>query len=820
MQKLIQHLALLALLLSPPALLVAPLTAVGQSLPLMPYPQQVIAGEGHLLLNNNLHLDYQGGDALIEAALARFETRFNRQTRQALRISRDHQQLPQLKIQVNSKQPLSNSLSDWNESYQLAIVGQQIQINAQQNIGVLRALETLLQLVSVSPKNAAESESIKIPRLIINDAPRFTWRGLLIDCSRHFFSLDTLKRQLDVMAAAKLNVFHWHLTDDQGWRFESRAYPRLQQKASGGEFYTQAQMRELVAYARARGIAVLPEIDLPGHASAIAVAYPELMAAPGPYAMTDTWGVHQPTLDPSNPAVYKFADELFAELRAIFPFEYVHIGGDEVDPSQWLASARIQQFMVEQHLADPQALQAYFNQRLYQLLKKHQRKMIGWDEILHPKLPRDIVVQSWRGPDAVSAAVSQGFNALLSTGYYLDQPQSAAYHYRQDPIPPVPYQPPALSAGEQMRSWRFSIARQRGAPITGSFTLIQSSNHKPAQGFIDFEGKSRRPLTFAAASANDLAFGLDTWMGPLQFQVDINDGKLSGQVIIGNAPYPLSVEPFTRGNIPGASVAPAKVFVPALTDRQQQLVRGGEAALWSELVDEQTIDSRLWPRAFAVAERLWSAADWRDESSLYNRLETTMTWARRSTDLADKKQQQQALLRLAGHNGYPLLASLAQALEPAQYYYRQHQKSAQASYSRADSLEQLVDALPVESNWCRHLEQLVDDWQADKNPQKAAEIATFLQTWLTTYPKLAKLLQSREVLKPLLPLAQSVKDLFSLGLAQVQAQTADSRAPGALSGADTAQQAVLFQAHQVHQEMLICAAGAVQKLVQIPHNSQ
>src|SRR5690606_2809463 len=216
----------------------------------------------------------------------------------------------------------------------------------------------------------------------------FPWRGALIDASRHFFSIQTLKRQIDAMAAAKLNVFHWHLTDDQGWRMESKTFPLLQQKASGGKYYTQQEIRELVDYAWQRGIHVLPEIDMPGHVSALALAYPELMSAPGPYQAEERWGVHKPTLNPANREVYIFVEKLFTEVAALFPFAYIHIGGDEVDTEHWLNNPAIKTFMQEQQLADQHALQAYFNRRVADILAQHQRKMIGWDEIQHPDLPR------------------------------------------------------------------------------------------------------------------------------------------------------------------------------------------------------------------------------------------------------------------------------------------------------------------------------------------------------------------------------------------------------------------------------------------------
>src|SRR5690606_29320449 len=206
-----------------------------------------------------------------------------------------------------------------DESYQLRINAEQIHLHAETTLGALHALETLLQL----PVPWGDAHAY--PLVSITDSPRFPWRGALIDVSRHFLSIATLKRQIDAMAAAKLNVFHWHLTDDQGWRMESKTFPLLQQKASGGKYYTQQEIRELVDYAWQRGIYVLPEIDMPGHVSALALAYPELMSAPGPYQAEERWGVHKPTLNPANKEVYIFVEKLFTEVAALFPFAYIHI---------------------------------------------------------------------------------------------------------------------------------------------------------------------------------------------------------------------------------------------------------------------------------------------------------------------------------------------------------------------------------------------------------------------------------------------------------------------------------------------------------------
>jgi hexosaminidase len=245
--------------------------------------------------------------------------------------------------------------------------------------------------------------------------------------------VEVVERNLDAMAAVKLNVFHWHLSDDQGFRVESKRYPKLQEEGSDGNFYTQAEVRQVVAYARDRGIRIVPEFDMPGHATAWFVGYPELASAPGPYSIERKWGVHRPTMDPTREQTYAFLDAFIGEMAALFPDPYFHIGGDEVEPTQWDSSPSIQAFVRAHRLNNARDLQAYFNQRLERLVKKHGKTVVGWDEVLSPGLPADTIVQSWRGPAALAEAAVQGHRTLLSFGYYLDHLTPAAEHYANDP---------------------------------------------------------------------------------------------------------------------------------------------------------------------------------------------------------------------------------------------------------------------------------------------------------------------------------------------------------------------------------------------------
>src|SRR6202166_1418247 len=209
-----------------------------------------------------------------------------------------------------------------DESYALQVTSSGAELNAPTTLGVMRGLQTFLQLVEITPQGFA------VPAVVIEDTPRFPWRGLMIDSGRHFMPLDVLKRNLDGMEAVKMNVFHWHLSENQGFRAESRKFPKLHEQGSDGLFYTQEEIREVVEYARDRGIRMVPEFDMPGHSTAWFAGYPELASGSGPYAIERKWGVFDPAMDPASENTYKFLDELIAEMAKLFPDNYFHIGGD------------------------------------------------------------------------------------------------------------------------------------------------------------------------------------------------------------------------------------------------------------------------------------------------------------------------------------------------------------------------------------------------------------------------------------------------------------------------------------------------------------
>jgi hexosaminidase len=308
-----------------------------------------------------------------------------------------------------------------DESYRLEIGAHRILVSAPAEWGVLRGLASLAQLTV-----GAET----IPPLVIDDAPRFPWRGLTLDVARHFIGIEHLLQALDGMALCKLNVLHVHLCDDQAFRFPSVAYPRLASRRA----YTRAELDRLVAFAADRGIRVMPELDMPGHTTSWLCAYPEWGCRP--VVPSDRFGVHQACLDPSRPAVRAAVKTLLAELAECFPDRYLHFGGDEVNPTWWSEDPGVQAFMRAQGLASAGDLQAHFNREVVTEIERLGRRAMGWDEVLHPELPASVAVQSWRGATARDRALRGGHECVVSGNYYLDLFYPADVHYGFDPAAP------------------------------------------------------------------------------------------------------------------------------------------------------------------------------------------------------------------------------------------------------------------------------------------------------------------------------------------------------------------------------------------------
>lgn len=338
------------------------------------------------------------------------------------------------------------------EGYELNVDGEGIEVRASQFPGFLYALQSLEQLLpaAVYGTEPAPDAAWEVPCVKIADAPRFAYRGMHLDVARHFFSVDEVKRYIDVMAIHKLNTLHWHLTDDQGWRIEIKRYPELTAVGSirkatvvrkewgtydgtpYGGFYTQDEIRDVVKYAADRGVTVIPEIDLPGHMLAALTAYPELGCTGGPYEVWGRWGVADDVLCPGREKTFEFLEGVLTEVMELFPSEYIHIGGDECPKVRWekcpRCQAKIRQLGLKddgEHTAE-HYLQSYVTDRIGKFLARHGRRIIGWDEILEGRAPSDAVVMSWRGSEGGIAAAKLGHDVIMTPNshFYFDYYQS------------------------------------------------------------------------------------------------------------------------------------------------------------------------------------------------------------------------------------------------------------------------------------------------------------------------------------------------------------------------------------------------------------
>jgi hexosaminidase len=656
------------------------------ALNLMPWPAKLQMGSGQLAVDPAFSVTLSGyKDALLQRALDRFLNDLRQQTGMGpLNMKVSGGPTATLAILTGRAAKQVQELGE-DESYTLEVTSSAATLTAPNSLGVLRGLQTFRQLVNATPTGFA------VPAISVQDQPRFPWRGLLTDVGRHFIPIDTLKRNLEGMAAVKMNVLHLHLSENQGFRIESKKFSKLQELGSDGLYYTQAEMRDLIASAADRGIRVVPEFDMPGHSTAWFVGYPELASGKGPYQIDRHWGVRDPAMNPTQERTYKFLDALIGEMAKLFPDRYFHIGGDEVNGKEWDANPQIQDFMRTHEIHNNAALQAYFNKRVQAIVSKHGKIMMGWDEILNPDLPKSIVIQSWRGQASLAQAAQQGFSGLLSTGYYLDLNQSAAQHYTADPL--------------------------------------------------------------AGPSAN-------------------------------------------------------------LTPEQTQRILGGEACMWTEYVSAETIDSRIWPRNAAIAERLWSPQSVNDVDSMYRRMDA-VSHQLEGLGLTHDSGYNFMLRRIAGAGDTAALRTLADVVEPAKGYSRE---KIEAVESTAETpLNRLVDAVRPESETARHFAQLVNAFLAGQpKPGAEGEIRIWLNRWRDSNlnPQTTEGQSSQApsfLLKEVIPVSQ---DLSALGGAGLEALGYLDRGERPPDGWKAQREELIQQAGNPKAEVMLMIVPSIQKLIE------
>jgi hexosaminidase len=622
-----------------------------EQLNIMPWPQNINVTEGRFTLSNNFKVNITGvPNARIFIGATNFLRRLDGRTGLFFKqgFITGLNEVPAAELQINCVRSGKIELYE-DESYILEVSTNKITINATNDLGALHALETLLQLMQNN------SNSFYFPTSKISDFPRFTWRGLMIDAARHFMPIDVIKRNLDAMAAAKMNVFHWHLVDDQGWRIEMKKHPKLIQMASDGNFYTQEEIKNVVKYAADRGIMIVPEIDVPGHGSAILTAYPEIgskivnlnvnsgekgqqFTQIQSYSLERNAGIFSPTLDPSNPKTYQLLSEFFDEICPLFPGKFFHIGGDENEGKDWDSNPKIQEFKKKHNLANNHELQTYFTMQLIPMLKKHNKELMGWEEIMTKNMSKDAIIHSWKGTnEGVTAgkslfdAAKGGYKTVLSNGYYIDLVFGVEDHYTVDPMPK---------------------------------------------------------------------------------------------------------------NVP-------------LTDEEKARILGGEATMWTELVTPATIDSRIWPRTAAIAERLWSDESVTDIKSLRKRL-NVFSFRLEELGLTHLKSKEGLLRNISNNQKNQALEDLSNVCEPLKRYSRNSEGTEYQMYS---PLTLFADVCTPDASDALGFDQAVSNYLRNKTNENETVVVDYLNKWTKMYADLIILGNNAPLVQPLLPLSKSLNDM-------------------------------------------------------------
>jgi hexosaminidase len=688
---------------------------------LMPLPAEMKLGNGGFPLEEELTHDFSElKTPRMERAVDRFYRKLSVQTGMEMGGGSKKK----LILECGGSEKKYPGMDD-DESYSMRVTRNKIVIKAPGEKGVLYGLESLLQLALNQEGNWV------IPVLSIHDRPRYPWRGLMIDASRHWVSREVILRNLDAMATLKMNVFHWHLSDNQGFRVESRLYPKLHGMGSNGHFYTQDEIREVVEYAADRGIRVVPEFDIPGHTTSWFVGYPELASGPGPYQVDTGMIGFQPAMDPTREEVYQFLDPFFGEMAGLFPDIYLHIGGDEVAPAQWNGNPRIQQFMKEHDLEDPHALQAHFNTRLQKIVAGNDRIMMGWDEILHPDLPVEgIAVQIWRDQAALWESARLGYKSVLSAGYYLDHKQPASYHYGIDPsviTGAVDIEIDSLN----WQGWECTL-RISGIEMEGALYLFGEGEER--RGIMEFMGTASA-FSEVDEVGNQISFILKSPAGDLEFETETEGDSITGSAKISVFNLELNGHRSGGTGMTGGTPLPEFKKIEPLTFEQETNLIGGEACMWSEMVDDLTIDSRIWPRAAAVAEKLWSPMVLTDDAEdMYRRL-MVMDDRLEYLGIRHRTYKQELIRDMVDAPYREYLEVLANLLQEDKLFARMALYLPPFYFTTP--LNRVVDIASPESYTAYRFGQDVDRWIETKDEDAYTRLLLALVCWSTNHEKLA-----------------------------------------------------------------------------------
>jgi hexosaminidase len=620
---------------------------------LMPVPKQMDlkSGEFKLTMDFTLVIDADTSDQILFNAANRMYQTLNRRTalyfiQQRIKPAPKNASGSMI---ISVKKKITPSVGE-DESYSLNITAGQVSLTANTTLGALWGMQTLIQLLS-------KQDSIYyFPAVEIHDAPRFAWRGLMIDISRHFVPVDIMNRNIEAMEAVKMNVLHLHFTDNEGFRLESKTYPELQGQGSNGEYYTQAQARELIAFAQARGITIVPEFDIPGHTKSWFAGHPELSSSPGPFTpgppvdfklngQMNLASIMQlvqtapfPTIDPTKESTYAFLDKFFAEMSALFPAAFIHIGADENNGVVWKENPAIREFMKNNNIADNHALQAYFIKRVQRILEKYKKQTIAWEEAFSKDVSNKITLQVWQNPAYLQKAITNGNPVLISLGFYLDLFMPAYIHYNN----------------------------------------------------------------------------------PLYASLNVKD---------------------------------------------ESKVTGGEAAQWTEIANAYNIETRVWPRAAVIAERLWSPKTIDNVGDMYRRLFAISRHLEES-GLQHKAEYIQSLKRLANSDSITTLKCFTDLLEPVKGYkklFARFTMQESATFQTAP-LSEISDIIPVDQQTKWEFRDAVQSWITHKDSLSAKRIMVWLKQWQQINTDLQPLFSQSLQLKKVEQHSKNLAILASIGL--------------------------------------------------------
>jgi len=610
-----------------------------QKIQILPIPQQVEKGTGVLRITKKFNFEISNLPSnKILHAVKRLQENWEKKTLK--KVSNVSNAPSDLELQVDEKW---EGRSSSTEEYQIQIQSKII-VKAKSDVGILHGLESLAQLIQ------SDSVGYFLPQVNISDWPRFSHRGLMVDVARHFIPVDQILRSIDAMAASKMNVLHLHLSDDEGFRIESKKFPLLHGKGSNGEFFTQTDIAKIVSYASERNIEVIPEFDLPGHSKSWFVGYRDLASEDKAYTIGPRFVIEEgakvnlmsitqminsqatPTINPANEKTYKFLEVLFKEMANLFPSPYFHIGMDENNGVAWKNNPSIQAFMASKKMANEHELQAYFGERLNQIVNKIGKKTVVWEEAFHPNMSKNMVVQLWK--PAVMGKVLQAHEvvsnqqqAIISRGFYLDYFLPSAFHY----------------------------------------------------------------------------------LNPELLNLKSDVGTL-----------------------------------------------GGEAAIWTELVDKNNFELRVWPRAVSVASRLWSAKEEQHVETFYQNLQA---FDRHLVSLGVQHhaQSENHLEVLLGGRLTDADHTLFNIVSPLKGYKRLMNAMTQPTASQFSHFEQFADALPSDSFAKWELRVAVDNYLQDKlNVEKRNQLILQLNKYASLHSYIETKSKKAIHLQALLPLVKQI----------------------------------------------------------------